>query len=61
MGPMETSVTTTVVVVWRDVTETRGSVWGRVQLELMVHVAKWHAVWTVKVDAIKAPEFVPSV
>ena len=58
---METSVSTHVVVVRRDVTETRGSVWGRVQLELMAHVAKWHAIWTVKVDAIKAPEFVPSV
>ena len=58
---METSVATPVVVARRDVTETRGSVWGRVQSVLMVHVAKWHAIWTVKVDAIKAPEFVPSV
>ena len=35
-----TSVTTPAVVVWRDVTETRGSVKGRVQSVHMVHAVK---------------------
>ena len=52
----ETTVAKSVVTVWRDVTDTRGSVRGRVQSAISVPTAKERAVRPVKADVRKLPE-----
>ena len=61
MGSMDSFVTTTVVVVWGDATETRGNVKGCVLLENSVHSVSKLAIRTVKDNAIKPPGFVSAV
>ena len=50
------SVAEYVVAAWRDVTDTRGSVRGRVQSANSVPTAKERAVRPVKADVRKLPE-----
>lgn len=60
-GFTETSVTTPVVVVRRDVNEKRGSVRGPVQSANSAHIVKKTAVRIVTRNVIKPPEYVSTV